>query len=100
MWPSKGKYVNWNWFESISCPLNQFRLAQNDGGKVICDPYRLEGEDCLVYSIGSNGDFQFEEAIKKINPRCEIHTFDHTWTPDGREKGLTTYHQVIVKYSK
>lgn len=93
-WTSKGKYINWNWFESISCPLNQFRLGVNDGGKVICDPYRLEADDCLVYSIGSNGDFQFEESIKKLNPNCEIHTFDHTWTPNGSEKGKTIYHKI------
>ena len=35
------------------------------------------GEGCLVYSVGSNGDFSFEEAIGNLyGDLCEIHTFD------------------------
>jgi hypothetical protein len=33
----------------------------------------------LVYSIGSNNDFQFENSIyESISKNCEIHTFDPT----------------------
>ena len=48
-----------------------------DGGKWVCDPHRLKNRSCLVYSVGSNGDASFEEAVKKqIGKHCEIHTFD------------------------
>ncbi len=33
---------------------------------------------CLVYSIGSEGDFQFEVGLQKLlgNETCEVHIFD------------------------
>jgi Methyltransferase domain len=34
---------------------------------------------CLIYSVGSNGNFQFEEGFQNTFPgACEIHTFDFT----------------------
>jgi Methyltransferase domain len=34
---------------------------------------------CLIYSIGSEGDFRFEEGFQDTFPdTCEIHTFDFT----------------------
>ena len=57
-----------------------------DGPKWVCDPHRLRRDvggnrgnatTCLVYSVGSDGNFMFEEAVRKtIGPHCEIHTFD------------------------
>jgi hypothetical protein len=35
-------------------------------------------DGCLVYSVGSNNQIQFEQAIKKFLPDCETHTFDPT----------------------
>jgi len=50
-----------------------------DGPKFICDAeFSLNDSNCLVFSIGSNGDRSFEEAILAINPQCEVHTFDCT----------------------
>lgn len=42
----------------------------------LADPHRIaKSDDCLVYSIGSNNDFSFEEAVlKHIGQHCEIHT--------------------------
>merc|ERR1712087_1088111 len=35
------------------------------------------GKGCLVYKVGSDGDFSFEEAVRdKISAQCEVHTFD------------------------
>lgn len=52
----------------------------DDGAKWVCDVHRLaHKKDCLIYSIGSNGQFQFEDGINDIlgnNNRCEIHVFD------------------------
>ena len=54
----------------------------------MCDPFRIsEKESCLVYSIGSNNNFMFEEAVlEEISPDCEIHTFDHTVGPAPSKK--------------
>jgi hypothetical protein len=34
--------------------------------------------DCVIFSIGSNNQWDFEHALHQVNPRCEIFTFDHT----------------------
>ena len=49
-----------------------------DGPKWVCDPHRIRAKpDCLVYSVGSQGNFMFENAVRKqIGKHCEIHTFD------------------------
>lgn len=56
----------------------------------VCDPHRLKNisaerkrknpsrPGCVIYSVGSNGNFSFELAIQKLlgKTTCEIHTFD------------------------
>jgi len=69
-----------NWEPSYSCTTLARFGCPGDGGKWICDPHRLLLDGCTVYSIGSNDDFSFEEAIHHFNPQCEIHTFDPTLT--------------------
>ena len=66
-----------------------------DGGKWICDPHRLKnGKRCLVYSVGSNGDFSFEEAVKRdIGEHCEVHTFDFGDYVEASKASGTNYHQ-------
>jgi Methyltransferase domain len=51
---------------------------QGDGGKWVCDPHRIQNaKNCLVYSVGSNDDVSFEQAVKsEIGSHCEIHSFD------------------------
>jgi len=73
------QYWNFNWKPSFQCPVPPVRIGKGDGGKVMCDPSSLQVDDCLVISIGSNGNFEFENHVLAINPNCEIHTFDHTW---------------------
>ena len=79
-----------------------------DGGKWICDPYRVWrkqyalGADGklhrppLVYSVGSNNDWGFEESILADGtcPYCEIHTFDHTMDPSDKKPSAVTFHKV------
>jgi hypothetical protein len=56
-----------------------------DGPKFICAPDTLQQErDCLVYSIGSNYDFQFEDGVRKHAAHCEFHTFDGTMNLTNR----------------
>jgi len=87
-------YQNFVWFPEASCPTAVLRIGKGDGGKMVCDPYRLAKPDCLVYSIGSNGDFSFEASVREYNPNCEIHTFDHTW--DGNPPEWLTYHHTGI----
>eukprot|EP00591_Stephanopyxis_turris_P002394 CAMPEP_0195512526 /NCGR_PEP_ID=MMETSP0794_2-20130614/4453_1 /TAXON_ID=515487 /ORGANISM="Stephanopyxis turris, Strain CCMP 815" /LENGTH=277 /DNA_ID=CAMNT_0040640329 /DNA_START=149 /DNA_END=982 /DNA_ORIENTATION=+ len=74
---------------------NELRVGgMGDGGKWTCYPDRIaalaaeksksKGEKCLIYSVGSGGDFRFEEGIAEIltagktqdQDLCEIHVFD------------------------
>lgn len=67
---------------SFHCDLAERIGAVGDGGKWICNPASIrqqvkEGGSCLVYSVGSNGQFDFEVAVlRDISPDCEIHIFD------------------------
>lgn len=47
-----------------------------DGGKIVCtDNFRRE--DCVIYSLGSRLDFEFEiSSLKQLG--CAVHTFDCT----------------------
>jgi len=67
---------------SYGCQFEERIGRVGDGGKWVCDPHRLSGKPCLVYSVGSNGDYSFEETVHRdIDPGCEIHTFDmHNWS--------------------
>ena len=71
-----------NWEPAISCQHERRIGSWGDGGKWVCDPHRIlkkSTKSCLVYSVGSNNDFGFEEKIlTDISPDCVIHTFDPT----------------------
>lgn len=60
------------------CPLARRLPADSmaDGPKWVCDPHRLaKKEDCLIYSVGSNGKAEFEKAVKdEIGDHCEVHS--------------------------
>ena len=50
-------------------------------------------QPCIVYSMGSNDDFSFEERVREEAPGCEIHTFDPTIGETGRGKPFyDSYH--------
>lgn len=48
-------------------------------------------EPCLVYSIGSNNNIRFEQAVKK-HIGCEIHTFDPTLRSEFIGSDYATFH--------
>jgi len=96
------------WFQkhyepSFHCEFEERIGLMGDGGKWVCDPTRIQQavksgkEKCLVYSVGSNGDFSFEESVlSEISKDCEVHTFDPmkagTWkAPEG-----VKYHSVAL----
>lgn len=76
---------------TFSCEFERRVGLAGEGGKWVCDPYKIarqvsNGGSCLVYSVGSNGQYDFEEAVHKdISPSCEIHTIDiNDWQTYGR----------------
>lgn len=97
--------------------------AFGDGPKFICgvdyirEHYRTKGDDpssssqqqpCLVYSVGSNNDIKFEQAVK-LHMGCEIHTFDPTLKKDFVGSEYATFHpwglgadggRITVEYGK
>ena len=96
-----------NWEPTFSCAYEVRFGAPGDGGKWLCDPWVLSkaaesGGPCLVYSIGSNGMFDFEEAVhNEISENCEIHTFDFhpldSYKNLNKGKGMpayVNYHEV------
>lgn len=71
------RWLNENWHPYFSCPSETMIGQIGDGHKYVCNVHRLAKlEDCLVYSVGSDGDFSFEDALLKLAPNCEVHTFD------------------------
>lgn len=63
-----GWYQN-NWNEDFSCFAEVAVGRMGEGHKYVCDPHRLPS-DCLVYSIGSNGNFKFEQHLQQLAPQC------------------------------
>merc|ERR1719343_1710954 len=87
---------------SFHCSFSERLGSAGEGGKWVCDPYRIAdaaraGEPCLVYSVGSRGEFSFEKAVQeRISSNCEVHIFDPqpaTSYAKGQEVPSTmTYH--------
>eukprot|EP01041_Mallomonas_annulata_P010627 gene10627-22184_t len=84
-----------NYEPTWSCGLERRLGQRSDGGKWICDPHRIDKNDCLVYSIGSNNQFDFEEAIHEHIPTCEIHTFD-PYNEGISKPPYVTYHRIGI----
>jgi hypothetical protein len=76
-----------NFEPDFTCQHERRIGGMGDGPKWVCDPHRLsKKEDCLVYSVGSEGNFMFENSIlNEIGKNCDIHTFDPEMT--GRKYG-------------
>eukprot|EP00727_Mastigamoeba_balamuthi_P004664 m51a1_g14196 hypothetical protein (240) ;mRNA; r:114466-115185 len=92
------------WLEAFEatheCLLGEDRLGVlGDGGKWVCGMSAFSrperGEPCVVYSMGSNGHWDFEQAVLELSGgRCEVHTFDKDYfePPDARIK----FHKTFV----
>lgn len=75
-------FWHFNYMASFQCAH-----AAPIGNFLVCDPHKITKkasvaaaagkQDCLVYSVGSDGIFTFEEdVLESIYPECDIHTFD------------------------
>jgi hypothetical protein len=104
----------------FTCPNLRRVGGRGDGPKWTCDPQRLvQQPDCLIYSIGSRGVYNFEDGIvgvlNKYDPRanignettswlpnCEIHVFDpapqYGRKGDAEKKNIH-YHAIGLKSS-
>lgn len=87
--PDVTKWI-WDFFPpNYNCPLKERfgRQARvGDGGKWVCGVETLlQRQGCVVYSFGSNGDTDFEEAVLATT-NCEVHVFDPTLGQEAFEK--------------
>ena len=79
---------------SITCPQEERIGIHGEGGKWMCNIDALkEKKDCLIYSVGSENDFTWEEEVKRRAPNCEIHTFDHTVANATNKPDDVFFHQ-------
>jgi Methyltransferase domain len=93
-----------NFYPTLNCPHAKRIGGVPDGAKWVCDPHRLitiaeqrkakgePGPHCIVYSVGSNGNYGFEDdLISEIGTICEIHVFDFSGDferPQNKEKNI------------
>lgn len=78
------RYRNPGWWyaHNLQPVFNCFNMERvgglDDGPKWTCDPYRLlERPSCLIYSIGSAGQYQWEQGlVQRLGSHCEIHVFE------------------------
>jgi hypothetical protein len=78
---SGGMYFLHNYFPIFTCPHQSRVGGLGDGPKWVCDPHQLgriaRERGCLIYSVGSNGQYEFEDGLRALNgPVCEMHIFD------------------------
>jgi hypothetical protein len=83
-----------------ACPTLKRLGASGDGGKMLCGIEHIVSdheEPCIVYSIGSNNQWDFEAAIVEATP-CIVHTFDCTIdgnVPDSIQEWVT-FHKICL----
>ncbi|TPX64616.1 hypothetical protein SpCBS45565_g05743 [Spizellomyces sp. 'palustris'] len=82
---------------TYQCDANQLKRVgeDGDGGKWMCTELLDIGkDDCHIFSLGSNGNFHFEESISKLTKgKCKIHTFDCTGKWSNR---VTSFHSWCI----
>lgn len=83
----------------IKCPpgatLKQVGVVANDGGKFACGLESIQAP-CMIFSLGSNNDYSFEEDMLRLTP-CNIATFDCTMAPGTGRKLHATRHTFFEK---
>ncbi|KAF8055946.1 ARMC8 [Scenedesmus sp. PABB004] len=94
--------ADWKVFApTVACPPDRpLKLygGAGDGGKALCslESFRGSAGDCVIYSMGSNGNFLFEEAMLRDTP-CKVHTFDCTFDGRSLDAGARhTYHKWCI----
>ena len=70
---------DWKRFEAmgpvIQCPPNILEsFGEGDGEKRVCGS--IKKDDCVVISVGSNNEWDFELDLIAKYPQCKVYTFD------------------------
>ncbi|KAI3432632.1 hypothetical protein D9Q98_004178 [Chlorella vulgaris] len=81
----------------IQCPSGGLQRigSSGEGGKFLCMETIAETPNCVVYSIGSNGQFDFEASILS-STNCSVHTFDCTYNGSSINNERHSYHKICV----
>lgn len=78
--PHNGQfYTMWDFFvPAFSCPFPVTRTGQlGDGGKFVCGLDRvIKRPNCLIYSLGVEGDSSFEAEILRRSETCTMYGYD------------------------
>ncbi|KAI3432651.1 hypothetical protein D9Q98_004196 [Chlorella vulgaris] len=88
------------------CPLDAGLGNETQAAALVpadAPPATRNQSSCIVYSVGSNNQFDFEEAMLKLG--CSVHTFDcfSPGTPASLMEGRHFFHRVClghVNYEK
>ena len=65
--------------DSISFEVNMRPMFKLVRLRRVCSAHEILSKDpCWVFSLGSNGQTDFEEAVRSRYPHCNIHIYDPT----------------------
>lgn len=79
---AKPHWMAFNVHPMFTCDYLTRVGGHGDGGKWICDIHRFAKKpDCLVYSIGSNGQYEFEEGIQELAYQSLLRPWDPHYHP-------------------
>ncbi|KZP34203.1 hypothetical protein FIBSPDRAFT_719945 [Athelia psychrophila] len=87
--PSSGEfYTLWDFFTAaFQCPHRMERLGNGgDGGKWVCGMERVQQKkDCVIYSVGINGESSFEAHLLERGSSCQVWGYDFSVKSFGPE---------------
>ena len=97
-----GLSMDWRRFDMMGpvvlhCP-NVQQFGSGDEEKRFCFPpldANATQKTCVIYSIGSNNVWSFEEAVL-TNTACVIHVFDCTVSKSPRLRAAIVFHRVCL----
>lgn len=93
--PKDGMGKTWfqeNFEPSIRCPLDERIGNVGDGGKWVCDPSMILKPGCVLFSVGGNNQWDFEEGMHKFN--CGTHTWDYTVVTPIKKPDYVNFYQI------
>ena len=97
IWEDLGNFYN-ILVPEVVCPLPMRVGRVLDGGKWICNPFRLPITDCVIYSLGINNEYSFEMDIYRLsNNRCKIYAFDSNAQTPTTMNGFSSMNATFMQ---